>query len=264
MNPSRMLGKFDKKKEEEEGLDWVVRSKFEDEMDNFMMEKKYHLKGLREMLHQQRNDMHEKFSQILSTLDDKTSNKEPTLAIITKSETTTCDPLYPNHPNSAPIVTNEITAEKEYPKELTPKEGRSWKFHITMSYRNNASKNALADLGASINLMPHSRDRPFSGNGISEVFSETYRRWVFTLLIERTRVASVPIILGRPFLATARVVIDVYDGKLSLRVGEERVTFNIGKSMKFASSQDDCLYFTDHTDEMVQEQLDDTLDPSSL
>ncbi|GKF12786.1 hypothetical protein Tco_0050712 [Tanacetum coccineum] len=31
--------------------------------------------------------------------------------------------------------------------------------------------------------------------------------------------------------------------------------------MKFASSQDDCLYFTDHTDEMVQEQLDDTLDP---
>ncbi|GJR05627.1 hypothetical protein Tco_0528611 [Tanacetum coccineum] len=111
-----------------------------------------------------------------------------------------------------------------------------------MSYRNNASKNALADLGASINLMPHSRDRPFSGNGISEVFSETYRRWVFTLLI----------------------VIDVYDGKLSLKVGEERVTFNIGKSMKFASSQDDCLYFADHTDEMVQEQLDDTLDPSSL
>ncbi|GJS42073.1 reverse transcriptase domain-containing protein [Tanacetum coccineum] len=31
--------------------------------------------------------------------------------------------------------------------------------------------------------------------------------------------------------------------------------------MKFASSQDDCLYFADHTNEMVQEQLDDTLDP---
>ncbi|GKF28402.1 hypothetical protein Tco_0094744, partial [Tanacetum coccineum] len=110
-------GNLIRKMEEEEGLDWVVRSKSEDEMDNFMMEKKYHLKGLREMLHQQRNDMHEKFSQILSTLDDKTSNKEPTLAIITKSETTTCDPLYPNHPNSAPIVTNEITAEKEVPNE---------------------------------------------------------------------------------------------------------------------------------------------------
>ncbi|GJX08070.1 hypothetical protein Tco_0196002 [Tanacetum coccineum] len=31
--------------------------------------------------------------------------------------------------------------------------------------------------------------------------------------------------------------------------------------MKFASSQDDCLYLSDHTDEMVQEQLDDTLHP---
>ncbi|GKB71851.1 hypothetical protein Tco_0933263 [Tanacetum coccineum] len=31
--------------------------------------------------------------------------------------------------------------------------------------------------------------------------------------------------------------------------------------MKFFSSQDDCLYFADHTDEMVQEQLADTLDP---
>ncbi|GJW40292.1 hypothetical protein Tco_0066137 [Tanacetum coccineum] len=31
--------------------------------------------------------------------------------------------------------------------------------------------------------------------------------------------------------------------------------------MKFASSQDDCLYFVDHTDEMVQEQLAGTLDP---
>nr|GEW28983.1 DNA-directed DNA polymerase [Tanacetum cinerariifolium] len=30
--------------------------------------------------------------------------------------------------------------------------------------------------------------------------------------------------------------------------------------MKFASSQDDFLYFADRTDEMVQEQLDDTID----
>ncbi|GJT35183.1 reverse transcriptase domain-containing protein [Tanacetum coccineum] len=61
-------------------------------------------------------------------------------------------------------------------------------------------------------------------------------------------------------MATARAVIDVHDGKLSLRVGEEIVTFNIGKSIKFASSQDDCLYFADHTYKLVQEQWDDTLD----
>ncbi|GJX31769.1 hypothetical protein Tco_0241624 [Tanacetum coccineum] len=43
---------------------------------------------------------------------------------------------------------------------------------------------------------------------------------------------TVPIILGRPFPVTARAVIDVHEGKLSLRAGNEVVTFSIGKSMK--------------------------------
>ncbi|GJY07279.1 hypothetical protein Tco_0374333 [Tanacetum coccineum] len=235
-------GNLIRKKEEEEGPDWVVRGKFEDEMANFMMEKKCHLNGFGEMLHQQRKDMHKKLSQILSNLDDKTINKEPTLAITTRSGTTMRDPSCPNQPNFAPIVTNETTDEEgvltkkenpetplsstlhhpskssnvpfpsrlrkqkkdderekflsifkhininlpflealnqmpkgakvlkyllsnkaklenvassvtlseecsaSIPKELTPKECRSWKFHITMSYRNYASKECLGRL----------------------------------------------------------------------------------------------------------------------
>ncbi|GJR05626.1 reverse transcriptase domain-containing protein [Tanacetum coccineum] len=114
-----------------------------------------------------------------------------------------------------------------------------------MSYRNNASKNALADLGASINLMPHSL---FLKLGISElkptkmgiqladrstkypigicenllVKTDKFIFLIDFVILEMDEDASVPIILGRPFLATTRVVIDVYDGKLSLRVGEER------------------------------------------
>ncbi|GKC14858.1 hypothetical protein Tco_1011640 [Tanacetum coccineum] len=38
------------------------------------------------------------------------------------------------------------------------------------------------------------------------------------LILEMGKDELVPIILGRPFLATARVVIDVHEGKLSLRV----------------------------------------------
>ncbi|GKE22628.1 ribonuclease H-like domain-containing protein, partial [Tanacetum coccineum] len=336
-------------------------NKFEDEMANFMMEKKYHLKGLGEMLHQQRNDMHEKFSHILSTLDDKTTNKEPTLAITTRSGTTMRDPPYPNQPNSTPIVTNETTAEDGVPIEkenlntLNPETPLSYLLHHPSKSSNlpfpsrlrkqkkdderekflsifkhininlpflealnqmpkgakNAQpqsqknlpqkkvdpgsftlpcligtmpvKNALADLGASINLMPHSfflklgiselkptkmsiqlADRSIKYPiGICENLLVKIDKFIFPVnfVILEMEDASVPIILGRPFLATTRAVIDVHDGKLSLRVGEERVTFNIGKSMKFASSQDDCLYFVDHTNEMVQEQLDDTLDP---
>ncbi|GJX14982.1 hypothetical protein Tco_0206740 [Tanacetum coccineum] len=69
----------------------------------------------------------------------------------------------------------------------------------------------------------------------------------------------VPIILRRPFLATARAIIDVHKGKLSLRVRNETVTFNIGKSMKSKHSQDDYLYYADHTAKLVQEQWVDTV-----
>ncbi|GKD60196.1 putative reverse transcriptase domain-containing protein [Tanacetum coccineum] len=63
----------------------------------------------------------------------------------------------------------------------------------------------------------------------------------------------VPIILGRPFPAMARAVID-HEGKLSLRVGSETITFNIRKSMKSKHSRDDYLYCADHTVKLVQEQ----------
>ena len=38
---------------------------------------------------------------------------------------------------------------------------------------------------------------------------------------------EIPIILGRPFLATGRALIDVHSGNLTLRVNEEKAIFNI-------------------------------------
>ncbi|GJZ05225.1 hypothetical protein Tco_0538500 [Tanacetum coccineum] len=67
------------------------------------------------------------------------------------------------------------------------------------------------------------------------------------------------IILGRPFLATARAVIDVHEGKLSLRVERKTVTFNIRKSIESKYSRDDYLYCVDHTAKLVQEQWVDTV-----
>ncbi|GJV32247.1 DNA-directed DNA polymerase [Tanacetum coccineum] len=78
------------------------------------------------------------------------------------------------------------------------------------------------------------------------------------VVLEMDEYELVPIILGRPFLTTARGVIDVHEGKLSLRVGNETVTFNIGKSMKSKHSRDDYLYCADHTAKLVQEQWVDT------
>ncbi|KAD4585743.1 hypothetical protein E3N88_23344 [Mikania micrantha] len=50
---------------------------------------------------------------------------------------------------------------------------------------------------------------------------------------------SVPIILGRPFLRTSKAIIDVFDGKLTLRVGDETVTFEVVKSMRHPDDHDD-------------------------
>nr|GEW76862.1 hypothetical protein [Tanacetum cinerariifolium] len=69
----------------------------------------------------------------------------------------------------------------------------------------------------------------------------------------------VPIILGQPFLATARSVIDIHKGELSLRVEDETITFNIRKSIKSKHSRDDYLYCVDHTTKLIQEQWVDTV-----
>ncbi|GJR51470.1 hypothetical protein Tco_1401991 [Tanacetum coccineum] len=68
------------------------------------------------------------------------------------------------------------------------------------------------------------------------------------------------IILERPFLATSRALIDVHEEKLSLRVENETVTFNIGKSMRSIYSRDDYLYCVNHTAKLVHEQWVDTVD----
>ena len=43
---------------------------------------------------------------------------------------------------------------------------------------------------------------------------------------------QVPLLLGRPFLATREALIDVKKGELILRIGYEEVHFNLNQSMK--------------------------------
>ena len=43
---------------------------------------------------------------------------------------------------------------------------------------------------------------------------------------------QVPLLLGRPFLATGVALTDVKKGELTLRVGDEAVHFNLNHSLK--------------------------------
>ncbi|GJR11853.1 reverse transcriptase domain-containing protein [Tanacetum coccineum] len=56
------------------------------------------------------------------------------------------------------------------------------------------------------------------------------------VIVDFEAVPRVPIILGRPFLRTARALVDLYEEKLTLRVDNEEVVFYTDKSSRNNSS----------------------------
>ncbi|XP_052723815.1 uncharacterized protein LOC128193760 [Vigna angularis] len=65
---------------------------------------------------------------------------------------------------------------------------------------------------------------------------------------------NVPLILGRPFMKTARVLIDVENGKLKVRMKDEEVNFDVFKAMSHPKDDKECFHL-DSLDEicMIQE-----------
>ncbi|GJS58882.1 reverse transcriptase domain-containing protein [Tanacetum coccineum] len=116
---------------------------------------------------------------------------------------------------------------------------------------------ALADLGASINLMPLSiwkklslpeltptrmilelADRSTtSPSGIAEDVFVKVGKFHFPadfVVVDYVVDPRVPLILGRPFLRTARALIDVYGEELTLRVDDEAITFKVGQTSRYS------------------------------
>ena len=52
------------------------------------------------------------------------------------------------------------------------------------------------------------------------------------IILDMEEDSQVPLLLGRPFLATGATLIDMQKGVLTLRVGEEAAAFNLIKSMQ--------------------------------
>ncbi|GJS96463.1 hypothetical protein Tco_0803431 [Tanacetum coccineum] len=72
------------------------------------------------------------------------------------------------------------------------------------------------------------------------------------VILDMREDARIPIILGRPFLATARAMIDVFNKKITLRVGSEEVIFDVDQSMKKPRTEDDECYGIDDLDAFIQ------------
>ncbi|GKA87239.1 reverse transcriptase domain-containing protein [Tanacetum coccineum] len=133
-------------------------------------------------------------------------------------------------------------------KKLPEKLGDPGRFLIPCDFGEFDNHLALADLGASINLMPLSiwkklglpdltstrmvlelADRTISKPlGIAENVFVKVGKFYFPVdfvILDFVADPRVPLILGRPFLRTARVLIDVHGEELVIRDGLERIVF---------------------------------------
>ncbi|GJV70368.1 DNA-directed DNA polymerase [Tanacetum coccineum] len=116
-------------------------------------------------------------------------------------------------------------------RSLPPKEGDPGSFTLPCLIGPLAIKSALVDLGANINLMPHSLFRRLGNSKLKptrmsiqladrsikypirvcENLLVKVNKFIFPVdfvVLEMDEDELVPIILGRPFLATARAVVD--------------------------------------------------------
>ncbi|GKE94753.1 hypothetical protein Tco_1579608 [Tanacetum coccineum] len=74
-----------------------------------------------------------------------------------------------------------------------------------------------------------------------------------------TEDSRVSIILGRPFLATARAMIDVFNKKITLRVGDDEVIFDVDQSIKRPTTEDNKCYEIDDLDETINKKAKELL-----
>ncbi|XP_060959244.1 uncharacterized protein LOC115717351 [Cannabis sativa] len=147
--------------------------------------------------------------------------------------------------------------------KIPPKVKDPGSFTIPCSIGGRDVGRALCDLGASINLMPMSI---FKKLGIGEARPTTVTlqladrsmahpegkiedvlvqvdKFIFPadfIILDYEADRDVPIILGRPFLATGRTLIDVQNGELTMRVNDQKVTFNVFNAMRFPDEIEEC------------------------
>ena len=62
-----------------------------------------------------------------------------------------------------------------------------------------------------------------------------------SIVLDMEEDKEIPIILGRPFLATGRAMIDVLRGELKLRVQDDEVKFNVFEAMRHPAESDKCF-----------------------
>nr|GEV42805.1 reverse transcriptase domain-containing protein [Tanacetum cinerariifolium] len=167
-------------------------------------------------------------------------------------------------------------------KKLLEKLGDPDKFLIPCDFPEFDECLALADLGASIKLMTLSIWKKLSlpeltstqtnleltdrsttrAAGIAEDVFVKVGKFHFPtdfVVVDYVVDLRVHLILGRPFLRTRRALIDVYGEELNLRVDDEAITFNIGKTSKYSYKDAESINQIDVIDVACEEYVQEVL-----
>ncbi|GJT10523.1 reverse transcriptase domain-containing protein [Tanacetum coccineum] len=167
---------------------------------------------------------------------------------------------------------------KTFPEKL----GDPGRFLIPCDFPELDECLALADLGASINLMPLSvfeklnlqrltktrmilelADRSTSTpTGIAEDVFVKVGTFYFPadfVVVDYDADPRVPLILGRPFLRTARALIDVHGEKMTLRHDDQSVTFKVGDTKNFSYNAIESVNKVDFIDIACEEYSQEVL-----
>ncbi|XP_054806951.1 uncharacterized protein LOC129309374 [Prosopis cineraria] len=157
--------------------------------------------------------------------------------------------------------------------KLPPKFHDQGSFSIPCVIGDKFQGGALCDLGSSINLMPlfmfrklqlgeasptlvtlqlADRSLAFPKGKIEDVLVKV-DKFIFPIdfiVLDCDEDRDLLLIVGRPFLATARSLIDVGRGEIKLRVNDEEVSFNMHKAIKYPREYEICSR-VDILDEVV-------------
>ncbi|GKF11793.1 reverse transcriptase domain-containing protein, partial [Tanacetum coccineum] len=167
-------------------------------------------------------------------------------------------------------------------KKLPEKLGDPGKFLIPCNFPGIDVCHVLADLGASINLMPLSIWKKLSlpyltstrmtleladqsityPKGLAEdVFIKVGKFHFLTdfVVVDFEADPRVPLIFGRSFLRTGHALIDVYGEEITLRVDNEAVTFKLDQTTRYSSTNDKLVNRIDIIDAVYEEYAPELL-----
>jgi hypothetical protein len=74
------------------------------------------------------------------------------------------------------------------------------------------------------------------------------------VIVDMEEDAQTPLLLGRPFLNMAKAIIDVHEGMIFFKIGDDKITFQVDRAMKYPSNEKS-IFRIDVVDTLVQKEL---------